>query len=288
MPCDSPVWIKVKGQDVPVPCLKCPPCKVRRVNEWVFRLMWEEERNSTSSHFVTLTYDTRFVPLTPHGFMSLRKVEFQKYMKRLRKLCPDQVLRYFACGEYGYNEGRPYGRPHYHMICFNCPDSDLFAQAWSLDGQQLGMVDVGTCTTNSTAYCLKYIDKDSFKQKVWRHSRDDREQEFQLMSKGLGESYIHDPSIRRYHKADLTRNYLTKLGGYRVAMPRYYRLKLFTEQELEDQRDIIGVAVQVAEEEARQRHISGRKCHTWQQELEFQRQGRAVKFALRAKNRNSF
>lgn len=280
MACDSPLWIKVKGQDMPVPCGKCPPCKTRRVNEWVFRLMWEEEYNSTSSHFVTLTYDTAHVPLTPNGFMSLRKRDLQLFFKRLRKLCPGSSVKYYACGEYGTQNNRP----HYHAIIFNVPDQELYARAWSLGETQFGTVDVGTCTTDSVAYCLKYIDKDSYRARTYRHSRDDREREFPLMSKGLGAGYAEQSGVKRWHTSDLSRNYLVKKSGHRVAMPRYYRTKLFTPDQLEQQRDIINSAVQNSDEYDRLHH--SHPLYTYSEKLEYEREGRRVKLAASQKKRN--
>lgn len=156
MACDSPFFVTPKGRfsAVPVPCGRCPPCKQRRVNSWVFRLMQEEKRSS-SAYFVTLTYDTRFVPISDNGFMTLRKKDYQDFMKRLRKLSPHVSIKYYAAGEYGSK----FNRPHYHAIMFNVPDIELFAKAWSLDGIQLGAVHVGSVTGDSIAYTMKYIAK---------------------------------------------------------------------------------------------------------------------------------
>lgn len=285
MACDNPTWIKPKGVDMPVPCGKCAPCKIRRVNEWVFRLMWEEEHNSTSSHFITLTYDTTHVPITKNGFMTLVKKDFQDYMKRLRKLADNEKrlpLKYYAVGEYGAKKQRP----HYHAIIFNCENPDWYSDAWGLNGVQFGDVLVGTCTTDSVAYCMKYIDKP--KEKKWRHGRDDRAPEFALMSKGLGSGYFEDPAIRAYHKADLSRNYVTKLGGYRVAMPRYYRQKIYNELELDAQRAIIEQNICDADISARLYHDASSRSWSYIEQLEFEKEGRAFKFANSIKKRTAF
>lgn len=101
MKCDDPHIVTTsRGDRVPVPCGRCPPCKQRRVNEWVFRLM-QEDKNSVSAHFVTLTYDTRFVPISENGFMTLKKSDFQDFMKRLRFNTGIQGIKYYAVGEYG-------------------------------------------------------------------------------------------------------------------------------------------------------------------------------------------
>lgn len=236
MKCDTPIYVMPKAgyERVPVPCGKCPPCKMRRVNSWVFRLL-EEEKVSSSSHFVTLTYDTRFVPISDNGFMTLVKKDFQLYMKRLRKLCVGRELKYYAVGEYGSKNKRP----HYHAIIFNCPNFEFFADAWSLDGVPIGGVHVGSVSGDSIAYTMKYIDK----QGDFRaHSRDDRLKEFALMSKGLGKSYL-TCSVVNYHKADISRLYVTRPGGFKSAMPKYYRDRIYTEQEKINQVVLIQSAV---------------------------------------------
>lgn len=226
MMCDSPFHVLPKGRtkSVPVPCGRCPPCKRRRVNSWVFRLL-EEDKVSSSSHFITLTYDTRTVPISGHGYMTLHKPDFQDFMKRLRKLTTNNV-KYYAVGEYGSKTERP----HYHAIVFNVPDKEMFMQAWTLNGQQIGSVHVGNTTGDSIAYCMKYIDKDE--KRRYRH-RDDRIPEFSLMSKGLGASYITD-ATKRYH-SDISKTYITKEGGYKIAIPRYYAKILYTDEQRRQQ-----------------------------------------------------
>lgn len=284
MPCDSPFFVQVKGRDVPVPCDKCPPCKIRRVNEWVFRLMWEERYNSVSSHFVTLTYDTHHVPLSPNGFMTLRKSDFQNYMKRLRKLCVGEgpSLKYYACGEYGSQTMRP----HFHAIVLNCPDSELFAKAWSLDGVEIGSVVVGSVSSDSIAYCMKYIDKQSFDRRSVQFARDDRVPEFSLKSQGLGAGYCEDEAILAYHRRDLSRNFVTKLSGYRVAMPRYYRKRIFSEEELEEQRFLI--QSDLISKTLEDMRLHDDLQYSYAQKLEHERNGRKTKFEYAQKRRNGF
>lgn len=216
---------KGRFEKVPVPCGRCPPCKTRRVNSWVFRLEQEHKR-STHAHFVTLTYDTRFVPISENGFMTLRKSDIQKFFKRLRKLTNDKV-KYYAAGEYGSK----YSRPHYHIIIFNVCDDTIYQKAWTVNNYQLGTVHIGQVTPDSMAYTMKYIDKAQFKKK---HARDDREKEFALMSKGLGDNYLDIATD--YHTKDITKMYCTKPGGYRIAMPKYFRDKIYNEDQKRQQR----------------------------------------------------
>lgn len=205
---------------IPVPCGKCPNCLKRRVNQWAFRLKKEEEV-STSSFFVTLTYDTHSVPISDNGYMTLRKTDLQNYFKRLRKLNHEKI-KYYACGEYG-TKGQ---RPHYHIILFNSTESSIVA-AWCLNGNSIGHVDVGTVSGASISYTLKYINKGFT---VPRHANDDRQREFSLQSKGMGASYLTAPVVA-HHKANLQKAYITTEDGHKIPIPRYYKDKLYTEQE---------------------------------------------------------
>lgn len=210
---------KFTGENLCVPCGKCPACVKRRSLEWSFRLM-EEEKVSDSAYFITLTYDTCNVPITKKGFMNLDKRGLQLFFKRLRKLhgkC-DKSIKYYSVGEYGGNSMRP----HYHLILFNAR-VELIAEAW-----KLGHIHYGTVTGPSIGYTLKYMSK---KGKIPIHVNDDRSREFGVMSKGLGKAYL-TPQMVAWHKASLDdRMYCNLKGGDKVGMPRYFKQKVYTELE---------------------------------------------------------
>lgn len=216
---DNKKWPHVLGEPrlLPVPCGRCPVCQRRRVANWSHRLM-QEQRVSNSSFFVTLTYDTRYVPISDNGFMTLKKRDVQLWMKRLRKAHPKDVrLKYYLAGEYGDTNWRP----HYHVILFNA-ELDLIHEAW-----QLGEVHVGRVEEASVQYTAKYINKG---KRIPQHSRDDRLPEFSLMSKGLGKNYL-SPAMVKYHRASVDRNYVTTAGGARFPLSRYYRDRIWNEDE---------------------------------------------------------
>lgn len=217
--------VLLKDQQIEVPCGKCPACRKRRVSAWSHRLM-QEDKVSTSAHFITLTYDTTHVPISRNGFMSCKKSDVQKFMKRLRKadINATRTIKYYLCSEYGGKTKRP----HYHAIIFNCTDVYLIESTW-----QLGTVHYGQVTGASVGYTLKYMDKP---KKIPAHRNDDREPEFGLMSKGLGLSYINEQSIK-WHKQDaINRMYIPIEDGKKISMCRYYKSKIYEETE----RQIIG------------------------------------------------
>lgn len=91
-----------------LPCGQCIGCRLERSRRWAVRIMHEAQMHERSS-FLTLTYDEESVP----GDKGLCVEHFQKFMKKLRKQSA-QKLRFFHCGEYGEETGRP----HYHACLF--------------------------------------------------------------------------------------------------------------------------------------------------------------------------
>lgn len=218
---ENPKHFRQEDRLIPVPCGKCPDCLKRRTSVWSYRLRKEEER-SVSSLFVTLTYDTTLVPISPNGFMTLCKRDVQLFFKRLRKLHPPQLppIKYYIVGEYGSQRKRP----HYHAIIFNANEFDIL-KAWvdPFEKTPIGQVDIGTVTGASIGYTVKYINKGH-----WRpmHKNDDRVPEFSLMSKKLGSAYL-SPNVVKYHHENLSKAYITLEDGIIIALPRYYKDKIF-------------------------------------------------------------
>lgn len=176
-----------------VPCGKCPNCTARRVSGWSFRLM-QQNKIADTALFLTLTYDTSNVPLTPKGYMTLDKTTYivtvksngkiskrqnsshlQSFFKRLRKAQygnSKSNIKYYACGEYG---GK-FNRPHYHVILFNAK-LELIQDCWPYGQIHYGM----NVNEASVGYTLKYMSKPS---RIPMHVNDDRVPEYSLMSKG--------------------------------------------------------------------------------------------------------
>jgi hypothetical protein len=193
----------------------------RRTSGWSFRLVKEGDI-SNSALFVTLTYDPDYVPKTEKGYLTLCKDDVQRFFKRLRKLTKEKI-KYFIVGEYGTQKMRP----HYHIILFNA-NREMVARAWAKDGKELGSIFIGDVSEASIGYTLKYMQKPG---NIPIHQNDDRQKEFQLMSKGLGKCYLTQKMIK-WHKEDLEqRMYIPMKDGKKIAMPRYYKDKMYSESE---------------------------------------------------------
>jgi len=217
--CLSPFEIKKEsGGTMPVPCGKCPECRERRLSQWAFRIM-QEEKICNSAKFITLTYGTNHIPITGQRTLSLRKRDLQLFFKRLRKKHDMQHIvggiKYYAVGEYGPQTVRP----HYHLLLFNAK-IEFICDAWGK-----GHVHYGEVTPASIRYTLDYMSK---QKPVHAYPGDEWETEYFLMSKGLGANYLNEKMINWHHADILERCYSNLPGNEKVAMPRYYKNKLYT------------------------------------------------------------
>lgn len=113
--------------------------------------------------FITLTYDDDHLPVGG----TLKKDDWQRFAKRLRKYFKGRKIKYFHCGEYGERTKRP----HYHALLFGVDFSDKVAFKKSADGSTIytsetlsrlwpaGFCTTGAVTFESAAYCARYVMK---------------------------------------------------------------------------------------------------------------------------------
>lgn len=148
--------------DLPVqlPCGQCVGCRLERSRQWAIRCAHEASLYADNC-FITLTYNDDHLPPD----RSLQIDHFQKFMKRLRKKFGEGI-RFYHCGEYGEN----FGRPHYHACLFNFdfPNKTLWKENngqllyRSKDLEKLwtfGYSSIGSVTFESAAYVARYIMK---------------------------------------------------------------------------------------------------------------------------------
>lgn len=231
--------IKVVRDFVEIPCGKCPDCRLAHSRQWADRCMMEMTLHR-STYFLTLTYNEDSVPVSYCAgdddgsavpVLTLRKRDWQLFMKRLRKaysLKHDNLLRFFACGEYGSKTFRP----HYHAIIFGLELDDLepykrselgsfyYTSAFLNELWPHGFVIVGEANYASCAYTARYVVKKaehSFNMSFYEERN--IEPEFVLMSRrpGIAGSYYR-PELYEFDRIHVS----TPTGGKEVNIPRYF------------------------------------------------------------------
>lgn len=186
MPCTSPLegwWSKQRNENgkrivvfnvkdalvdrpVSLPCGNCISCRLKKSKDWAIRCMHEADCHEDNA-FITLTFSPEYQAKRENPF-TVDHRDFQLFMKRLRKRFKDKKIKYYMCGEYGDNNGRP----HYHALIFGMdfPDKEL----WRIDKvtksrlyrsailEELwpyGFSTIGEVTFDSAAYVARYVTK---------------------------------------------------------------------------------------------------------------------------------
>lgn len=229
-----------KGESVEIPCGRCIGCRLERSRQWALRCM-HEAQCFEENMFITLTYAPENLP--PQGTLVLQ--DFQKFMKRYRKMFAPREIRFFMCGEYGenleYSKNGILGHPHYHACIFNHDfhdkrlykisngnrlyTSDILAKLWPY-----GFSTIGELTFESAAYTARYV----LKKQLGKSAKDfynfvdkntgeyfNLKPEFTTMSRrpGIGRTWYDK------YKGDLKKDFITR-DGVKMKPPKYYDLQL--------------------------------------------------------------
>lgn len=160
-------------------------------------------------------------------------IEFENLYNNLKET---DKIKFYAAGEYGEEKGRP----HYHAIIFNASATNII-KSWSC-----GSVHCVRANESTISYVMKYLDKHYSNEKEWK-----RKPEFNTMSEGIGTNYIE--KNKYWHKQNIDILYVTTMKGIKIPMPKYYREKLFTDDERTEQVKIVtGVLYEIKQERIRE------------------------------------
>lgn len=228
----NPVKALIEGSALVLPCGQCIGCRTGKAKEWAIRCA-HEAAMADRSCFITLTYAPEHVPQSG----SVSKRDWQLFMMRLRKQF-GAGIRFFACGEYGEDGGRP----HYHAVLFGHDFDDKRRwcvrngyPVWKSEALErlwpFGLCEVGSVTAQSAGYvaryCLKKFTGELADEHYSRVSPVDGqvyrvEPEFALMSRrpGLGTSWFVKFSTDAFPSDFLI------VDGRKVRPPGFYLRRL--------------------------------------------------------------
>lgn len=212
-----------------LPCMQCLGCRKTIAQGWTLRCKLELQQHDYAT-FATLTYRPEDLPPT------LSKLHLQLFLKRLRINAERQqtanAIRFFACGEYGTQRGRP----HYHAILYGLHHEkhrELIENSWGL-----GSTQTREANNRRIAYTAGYVAKkyndpaDDSRERIDYQTGEVYEWQppFIQMSRrpGIGGHARQWPaSWRKYAIYD----------GRKIAVPRFYHeawKKQATDQEKEE------------------------------------------------------
>lgn len=214
-----------------IPCGQCIGCRNRIASDWAIRC-YHESMFWTRASFITLTYASPWLPEN----RSLVKSDLQKFWKRVRIWLDrnrfGMPIKYFACGEYGEEKGRP----HYHAVVFGWDfdvdislhgtkqnpwaahplyEPPLLEELWGMGKCTLGISVTGACA----AYVAKYALKKAYGSAGRKEYADTkRVPPFIASSQGIGDRWF-DKYKSDLYPSDFVVN---EDGSKRLPVPRRY------------------------------------------------------------------
>lgn len=215
-------------------CGKCEECKKQKARNWQVRLL-EEVRQDRTGKFITLTFSGASLKHIkqklnergeyPEGYELDNAIASQAvrwFLERWRKKYKKSV-KHWLITEIG---GNNYEGLHLHGIIFTKESYETIEKIWAYGHiwptkRTQKKTYVNEKTVN---YIVKYVNKidkkhPNYNPKVYT-------------SKGIGKGYLERTKMNAYKGIDTKEYYLTRTG-HKIALPTYYRNKIYTEEERE-------------------------------------------------------
>ena len=205
---------------VPIGCGECIECRTQLANNWRVRLSVTLSALDIPAYYVTLTFSEeklQWYKETCKNENECATAATRHFLERWRKHYK-KSLKHWLITELGH-EGTE--RIHLHGIVWTDKEQEKIEKIWANGWVRIGKY-VNLQTIN---YIIKYItkidnDHTEFKGKI-------------LASPGIGSEYIQYGKIYNAYKGEETKEYYRTKEGYKLALPMYYRQKIYSDEERE-------------------------------------------------------
>ena len=210
---------------VPVGCGKCMECRKQKARQWQVRLQ-EDIRVNKNAKFVTYTFSEIELQKLDNEIKGLKgydrdneicRLAVRRYTERWRKKY-GKTLRHWLVTELGHQNTE---RVHMHGIVWTDERKDI-KEIW-----KYGSVWIGDYVSAKTInYIVKYVNKVDEKHKEYNSKI--------YTSKGIGRNYMErrDAERNKYKPEGTIETYKTR-QGIEIALPIYYRNKIYKDEEKE-------------------------------------------------------
>lgn len=232
---------------VPVGCGKCIECKKQKARNWQVRLQ-EDIRVNKNAKFVTYTFSEHELQKLDNEIKGISgydrdneicRLAIRRYTERWRKKY-GKTLRHWLVTELGHQNTE---RVHMHGIVWTDEVKDI-EKIWKYGKTWIGEY-VNAKTIN---YIVKYVNKVDASHKTYNSKI--------FTSKGIGSMYMGRRDVERnvYKKGKTRETYKTR-EGVELALPIYYRNKIYNDEEREalwlekldkEERYVCGVKVDIS------------------------------------------
>jgi hypothetical protein len=233
-------------------CGKCMECRKQKMREWQVRLSEELRTQELPAWFVTMTYSEKSLQeldnqieyehkkikrklykekkLAGHqrnkenyleGYNrdnEIARLSVRRFTERWRKKF-GKTVRHWIVTELGTNKTE---RLHLHGIVW-CQNKADIKERWQYGGVYIGE----WCNNETIAYIVKYLNKSDKIHKEYIPKM--------FVSQGIGRKYLNrkDKELNKYKEGGGTDELYRTRDGLKLALPIYYRNKIYTENERE-------------------------------------------------------
>ncbi|AXH75287.1 MAG: replication initiator protein [Microviridae sp.] len=228
---------------VPIGCQNCIECRKQKAREWQIRLQ-EDIKTNTNAKFITLTFNNESISKIYEILKTNAKTnkieeptDYQldneaatwatrHFLERWRKKYK-KSLRHWLVTELGHNGTE---NIHMHGIIWTNESMDEVEKQWQYGwiwkGKKINDKIENYVNAKTINYIIKYVNKTDEKHPSYKS--------IILTSPGIGNNYTNTKDSRKnkYNENKTIETYRTTTG-HKMAMPIYYRNKIYTEEEKE-------------------------------------------------------
>lgn len=236
---------------VPIGCGDCRECRHKKRRDWHIRLLEEIKNTKERGHMVTLTFTTESLKKLNDEYIKkeiegtqgetikikipIKNLEgyekdnaiatraMELFRERWRKKHKKAVRR-FTITELGNGK---WEHLHIHGIIWTNEEKEEIQKQWQYGNVWSGEKGKLTYVNERTAgYIIKYITKKDPMHKLYIPKI--------LCSPGIGEGWIksNKSNENKYEEGKTKEGYRTS-SGHKIAIPIYYRNKIYTEEQRE-------------------------------------------------------
>lgn len=225
---------------VPVKCGHCMECRKQKAREWQVRLL-EDIKHNKNGKFITLTFSNESIKqindqipktykdkkgndIPLEGYKrdnAIATYAVRHWLERWRKKY-GVSLRHWLITELGHKGTE---NIHLHGIVWTDNLQDIrptWAYGFVWDGYTVNEKKQNYVSSRTVNYIVKYVNKIDHKHRYYK--------QLTLSSPGIGAAY--DGTKNKYF-AELTDETYRTPTGHKIAMPTYWRNKIYTDEQKE-------------------------------------------------------
>lgn len=231
-----PPVIDTRVTYVPIGCQRCMECRKQKAREWQVRLL-EDIKHNKNGKFVCLTFSNKSIadlaqkiPKELKGYdidNAIATYAVRHFLERWRKEYK-KSLRHWLVTELGHK-----GTEHLHLHGIVWTDQPLqkvehhwnYGHVWKGKETRFGNL-INYVSEATVNYMVKYMTKIDEQHKFYK--------QIILTSKGIGEDYhkSYNAQQNKFNDKQTEERYRTSTG-HKMAMPIYWRNKIYTEEQRE-------------------------------------------------------